>query len=57
MKKLYEYNIQLVASGQIIKVQQSAFNYEDAKKRIRVKYPDANEFKLLKRAGYSHKIG
>lgn len=57
MKKLYEYNIQLVASGKTIRVQQSAFSYEDAQRRIMEKYPSARNFKMLKKAGYPHKIG
>lgn len=59
MRKLYEYNIQFhsAKSGRKVRVQQSAFSYEDAKRRIRAKYPDASDFKLLKRASYPHKIG
>lgn len=59
MKKLYEYNIRFYSgkSGKLIKIQQSAFNFDDAKKRIRAKYPSAGKFKLLKRSGYPHKIG
>ena len=59
MKKLYEYNIRFLSgkSGKPVKVQQSAFNFDDAKRRIRTRYPSAGNFKLLKRAGYPHKIG
>lgn len=59
MRKLYEYNIQFCPTkyGRKVRVQQSAFTFEDAKKRIRARYPSASRFKLLKRASYPHKIG
>ena len=56
-KRLYEYNIRLTVLGKTVKMQQSAFTYEDAKRRIRARYPSASRFKLLKRASYPHKIG
>ncbi len=57
MGKIYEYNIQFTLSGKTKKVQQSAVNFSDAKKRIKAKYSGAGKFKLLKRTGYPHDIG
>ena len=41
----------------IMRKQQSAFSFGDAKKRIRRIYPEAKDFRLLKRMGYPHNIG
>jgi len=50
-KKIFEFN------GRIIKLQQSAFSFGDAERRIKNSYPHARNFRMLKKMKYSHGVG
>jgi hypothetical protein len=53
---IYEYNLKFLVGDRIYKKQQSAFSFEDAKRRIMRVYPKAHNFVLLKKMGYPHDI-
>lgn len=57
MKKIYEYEYSVEHKGRKITVQQSAFDSDDAKKRIKEKLPDCKIGKLKKKFQYPHMEG
>lgn len=57
MRKIYEYEFWIEHKGKLKTVQQSAFDSNDAKRRIKDKLPDCKIGKLKKKFQYPHMEG